>query len=254
MLFTLSSCTKNKKDNQKPKKSVDINEEIENKYDAKEFIFDDLIPYDGNKIRIAFIGDSITYGWKSEDPLTMSYPAQLNEMMNNHYTIGNFGKNAAYVLPADSIYNAKADQPDRSYKNTKEYLDSKEFNPDVVVIMLGTNDVKSVFEKDDAKEAFKEAYLDLINDYQELESVKKIYIATSIMNHYDNAIINIGHNGMIQELQMDVAKISDLEAIDIYNKTKDVLEDISYFDDDKLHLNQKGYRIIADAFYDFFRK
>ena len=90
-MTSFCACAAKPNSNVKPKVNVvenDNNEIVE----IDTFIFDDLLPYDESKLRIAFIGDSITYGYKTSDPETMSYPAQLNEMLENRYAIGNFGK------------------------------------------------------------------------------------------------------------------------------------------------------------------
>ena len=229
-----------------------MNEDVDEKDNG--FIFDDVTPYNGKKVRIAFIGDSITYGYKSEDPLAMSYPAQLEELLGSRYEIGNFGKNAAYVLAADDAYNIKSDQPELTYRNTAQYKDSLEFNADIIIIMLGTNDIRSIYPLKEAQAVFVESLCDLIDEYKELESVKEVYVATAIINHSKTDFIRAFSDGPLQELQKEAAKKSGVEVIDIYNQTKQDFQDISYYNEDNLHLNQRGYGVIASAFYEYFKK
>ena len=101
----------------------------------KNVTIKDMIPHDGKKLRIAFIGDSITEGAGSTDRKTDSYPAQLGRMLGDGYEIGNFGKSGSYVLDADDPYNIK--RADLSYRNTQQYKNSLTFGADVVVIILG---------------------------------------------------------------------------------------------------------------------
>ena len=83
-------------------------------------VLDGVTPSDGKKIRIAFIGDSITEGYGSANPKTDSYPAQLARLLGGDYVVGNFGKSGAYVLAADDPYNVKKDRPELSYRNTQQ--------------------------------------------------------------------------------------------------------------------------------------
>lgn len=251
ILVCLCACGTKENKNTKPVINNDTNmkeEVLEN----NGFIFDDIKPYDDKKVRIAFIGDSITYGYLADDPKSESYPAQLAILMENKYNIGNFGKNAAYVLDADDKFNVK--EKDRSYKNTEEYINSLAFNPDVVVFMLGINDVRSIAESSEAQDDFVETYIRLIEEYLDLESVKKVYVATAIRNHHSSALIKYWGDGLIQDLQKKAAERLNLEVIDIYNMTKEDFESLSYYNEDGLHLNAKGYGKIAEAFYKFFKK
>lgn len=251
ILICLCACGTKENNNTKPK----INNDSNMKEEALEnngYILDDIVPYDGKKVRIAFIGDSITYGYLADDPKTQSYPAQLDILLDNKFNIGNFGKNASYVLDADDQFNVK--EKDRSYKNTEEYINSLAFNPDVVVFMLGFNDIRSIAESSEAQDDFVETYIRLIQEYLNLESVKKAYVATTIRNHHSGALIKYWGDGLIQDLQKKVAEKLSLEVIDIYNMTKEDFENISYYNEDGLHLNDKGYGKIAEAFYKFFKK
>ena len=45
------------------------------------------------KIKVACIGDSITYGAAIEDRVNYSYPSQLQVLLGENYEVGNFGKN-----------------------------------------------------------------------------------------------------------------------------------------------------------------
>ena len=45
-------------------------------------------------VRVACIGDSITYGAAIEDRDNQSYPAQLQRLLGDGYDVRNFGRNA----------------------------------------------------------------------------------------------------------------------------------------------------------------
>jgi lysophospholipase L1-like esterase len=73
-------------------------------------------------IKVACVGDSITQD--------SEYPSDLQTMLGSNYTVGNFGSRESTVLRISW----------KPYMNQPEFQDAKDFNPDIVVIMLGTND------------------------------------------------------------------------------------------------------------------
>ena len=88
-----------------------------------------------SQTRIACVGDSITYGATIRDKSHDSYPAQLGTMLGRKYSVKNFGA-SGYTLQESC---------DRPYTSHKRYKKSLDFKPDVVLIMLGTNDTKERF-------------------------------------------------------------------------------------------------------------
>jgi len=68
----------------------------------------ELAPSDGKKLRIACIGDSITYGYSTTDPSVYSWPAQLQKKLGmEKVLVGNFGKSSSYAMDADDKYNVR---------------------------------------------------------------------------------------------------------------------------------------------------
>jgi lysophospholipase L1-like esterase len=82
--------------------------------------------------RVACVGDSITYGFGLKDRDHNSYPACLGRLLGPGYDVRNFGHSGATLLK-------KGDLP---YDRQPEHTAAVAFKPDVVVIMLGTNDSK----------------------------------------------------------------------------------------------------------------
>ena len=92
------------------------------------FAFLMLIPVCGvaqDKIKIACIGNSITEG-------VDNYPTSLARMLGDQYEVGNFGKWGHTLL-------RKGDHP---YMSTDAFINAQKFQPNVVIIKLGTNDSK----------------------------------------------------------------------------------------------------------------
>lgn len=82
------------------------------------------------QLKIACVGNSITYGSGLAHPETDSYPAQLQQLLGETYMIGNFGKPGATLL----------NQGHRPYMEQEEFRKALVFAGDVVVIHLGIND------------------------------------------------------------------------------------------------------------------
>lgn len=113
-------------------------------------------------VRVACIGDSITQG--SGTAKGKSYPSQLQEMLGTSWKVGNYGVSGRTLLK-------KGDHP---YWNEKAYQDALAFKPDVVVIMLGTNDSKPQNWKFESE--FVADYKELVRSFQALESKPRVYI------------------------------------------------------------------------------
>ena len=81
-------------------------------------------------IRIACLGDSITFGAQIADREHSSYPGWLNGFLGQNFEVRNFGVGGTTLLT----------QADRPYVQTKAYRNSLDWKPDIAVIILGTND------------------------------------------------------------------------------------------------------------------
>jgi sialate O-acetylesterase len=82
------------------------------------------------KIKVACIGNSVTYGYGHEKPSVTSYPSQLAAMLGDGYEVGNFGKSGATLL-------RKGHRP---YNEQEEFQKALDFAPDIAIIHLGLND------------------------------------------------------------------------------------------------------------------
>lgn len=85
---------------------------------------------DASQIRVACIGDSITYGARIDDREHHSYPARLQEHLGEEFLVENFGQSGATLRRG----------ADQAYLEEQEYVEAVSFMPDVLVVQLGTND------------------------------------------------------------------------------------------------------------------
>ncbi len=222
--------------------SADTNEE--EKDDGPKGVYA-MTPSDGKKLRIAFIGDSITYGHGTANPSTDSFPSQMSMNFSaREFLIGNFGKNASYALPADNKYNVK--DKALTYRNTDPYKQSLDFKPDVVVIMLGVNDMRSM-TCEEAKKDLKDALVSLAEEYKALESVQKVYIATSIYIPSSAMAVQMS-DGELQRIQKQAAAEAECEVIDIFSMTYDYMQVRMHTTSDRLHPTKAMLGEMARAF------
>lgn len=119
-------------------------------------------------VRVACVGNSITYGAGIANRQQNSYPAQLQYYLGADYEVRNFGVSGTTLL-------SKGDAP---YTKTAEYEQSLAFAPDVVLIKLGTNDSKPQniqFVAD-----YKEELRQLVRTYRGLASRPRVMLLTPI--------------------------------------------------------------------------
>ena len=114
------------------------------------------------KIRLACIGDSITEGAGA----SLAYPARFARLLGAEYDARNFGVSGCTLLK-------KGDMP---YWSQSAFNSSLAFQPNIVVIMLGSNDAKPQNWRYATN--FVSDYLDLISRYANLTSSPSIYLCT----------------------------------------------------------------------------
>ncbi len=121
-----------------------------------------------DKIRVACVGDSITYGAGIKDREHNSYPAQLQKLLGDGYEVRNFGVNGRTLL-------SKGDLP---YVKERTYQDALAFKPNIVVIKLGSNDSKPQNWKH--ADEFEADYKKLVESFRDLPTKPKVYLCTPV--------------------------------------------------------------------------
>lgn len=184
-------------------------------------------------IRIACVGDSITEEFGVSSPFN-AYPMQLQRMLGGGYLVGNFGNSGKTLLK-------NGNDP---YWTTDSFKNALAFKPDIVTIMLGTNDTKPDNWK--LKDQFTADYKELIGKFQALDTKPKIFVARPpFVPGKGNYGIN--EPAMLEELPMvdSVASDEGLPEIDIHGATKD--KDALF--PDHVHPDDEGANLIARTFY-----
>lgn len=193
-------------------------------------------------VRIACVGDSITFGALVKGRKTNCYPAQLGKRLGNGYSVRNFGANGHAVQKS-------ADKP---YWQHPYFKASTDFEPDIVLLMLGTNDALERNWRGAAP--FIADYREMIDRYQSLPKRPVICLMTPPTQYpVDNPtkVIHELRNGELDEITGAILKLAGelaLSVIDINAATKNHPE---YFKFDGIHPDAGGARLIAETVYRF---
>ncbi len=189
------------------------------------------------KIRVACVGNSITYGAFINNRDKWSYPAQLQAYLGNEYEVRNFGVNGATLL-------SKGDNP---YIKTREYKEAMDFRPNIVLIKLGTNDSKG--QNWQYKDEFLSDYQAFIDAFRALDTHPRIILLTPLRCFTpENDPINskiIANN--IRPMVEEMAYRNGLEIINMNSVVPDTWD--PNLMPDHLHPSAKGAGMMALKIY-----
>jgi len=114
------------------------------------------------EIKVACVGKSITEGFGRENK--DSYPNQLDVLLGDEYYVRNYGVGGRTLLK-------NGDYP---YWDETIFQIAQDFQPDIVIILLGTNDSKP--QNWAYKDEFYYDYADMVNEFRNLESAPEIFV------------------------------------------------------------------------------
>lgn len=189
-------------------------------------------------IKVACIGNSVTYGYGHENPDSTSYPSQLAVMLGDDYEVGNFGKSGATLL-------RKGHRP---YNEQEEFKKALEFAPDIAIIHLGLNDTDPRNWKYYKRE-FISDYIALIEAFEKVNPDVEIYICRMTPIFHWHHRFKKGTRDWYWEIQATIENIAENIA---EVKLIDLQETLYHRPDlmpDALHPNPEGAKLIAQRVY-----
>ena len=179
-----------------------------------------------SSVRVACVGDSITRDTQ--------YFEVLSSMLGANYTVRNFGVGRTTV----SL------QFEKPYMRQSAFQEAQTFNPDVVVIMLGTNDA---YLSQQQRNNFTDDYKTLIAPFRSLPSNPEIYIVIPppVFNNTMGLPAVVLDNEVIPKVNQTATELG-LPTIDMYTP---LLGNPEAFQDG-VHPNLEGSQVIAAEIYD----
>ncbi len=161
-------------------------------------------------IRVACVGDSLTQ--------STEYPYQLMGKLGSKYDVHNFGVSGTTVSLASGS----------AYMSTNAFQSAVDFNPDIVIIMLGTNDAQPILFQYNT--TFVSDYINLIRAFQKLSSNPKIWLVQPppVFSDYGGHLSPTYFEQTILPSIKEVGNKTNLQVIDVYSLLVDYPE---YFPD-----------------------
>lgn len=207
------------------------------------------------KIKVACIGDSITFGARLENPEKDSYPARLQGLLGERYLVENFGVGSCTLIRKGipTVWD--------------QLSEIKAANPDIVVISLGTNDTCGKGSCGDRrcwehKDEFEGDYSDLIDTLRTWPSRPRIWIcAPSPMVLETPGLSAERIQGLterkprLQELIEIIKKVAENKNVGFIDLNTPLKGKPEFFtEEDGVHPNKGGYFAIAKLVYCEFKK
>jgi lysophospholipase L1-like esterase len=183
-------------------------------------------------IRIACAGDSMT-----RLPTKGSYPEQLGKLLGDGFDVRNFGHNGVTALKDSG----------RPFWKMPQFEAANAFDPNVVVLMLGTNDAAN---KTDVWPQFEADMRWLVTHFQSLPSKPRVILMTPppLMpgrEEPENRLTNL--RDKVSPIVRKIGEDQKLTVVEL--QTAKPLADPSLYPD-KVHVNADGAKIVAERVRD----
>lgn len=189
------------------------------------------------KIRVACVGNSVTYGMGIKQRELYAYPVQLQQLLGEKYEVGNFGHSGATLL-------RRGHKP---YHKLPEFKAALRFKADLVVIHLGLNDTDPR-NWPQYGDDFITDYHALIDSFKTANPKAQIWICRMTPIFHQHRRFQSGTrdwHALIQKRIEQIAQTTDVGLIDLYeplHKRPDLFPDA-------LHPNAEGAAILAKTVY-----
>lgn len=183
------------------------------------------------QVRAYANGDSITFGVGASDGATRSYVPVLDDLLGPEFTVERDATGGATLL--------RRGQP--SFFNTQGVANTVRANPDIILVLLGTNDSKP--SNWAYRDEFVGDYLGLVDTYRAIPGEPDIYLclpppAAELPNDIRGSVIA---NEVLPRI-LEVARQRNLRVIDLHTP---FLDSLSSLFPDGIHPNDEGHRIMA---------
>ncbi len=197
-----------------------------------------LLPLSARRtIKVACVGNSITYGTGVANREQNAYPVVLQRLLGKGYQVENFGKPGATLLRHGH----------RPYFDQQEFRAALQFRPDIAVIHLGINDTDPR-NWPNYRDEFIPDYLALIDSLRAANPKVRILVARLTPIGVDHPRFDSGTRKWREEISQAVQQVADIahvEWIDFYAPL------VAHPDwmPDAVHPDARGAAVLAKVAY-----
>ena len=188
------------------------------------------------QIRVVNCGDSITDGAGASTP-SRAYSSVLASLLGSGHVVRGEGTGGSTLLSNGTL----------PYVDTETYTASLAANPNIVTILLGTNDSKA--ENRARLGEFVDDYVALIDSYRALPAAPRVYLALpppAIELGASDISGSVVANEVIP-LVFEAARRRNLRVIDLNTP---IAASFNTYISDGIHPNDEGHRLIATQMRD----
>lgn len=188
-------------------------------------------------VKIACVGDSVTYGYKIADRELDAYPAQLQRLLGSGYEVDNFGVNGTTLLRRGH----------RPYSLTDTFKAALAFHPDIVVIHLGSNDTDPR-DWPNYRDGFRADYSWLIGQFREANPAVRIYLCILTPIFESHPRFKSSTRDWAQEIRDEIPQIAKSNHARLIDLQRPLSSRPDLFSD-AVHPDAEGASIIANTVY-----
>ena len=186
-------------------------------------------------IRLLCIGNSITAGWTTLNPTTDAYPIQLSCMLGSKWLVMNAGVSGRTML-------RHGDYP---IWNEQLFKNGLAFNPNIVTILLGTNDSKP-WNWDSLKSEFIGDYEAMVDTLRTLPSNPLVWVGLPPPAFHDT--LGIRDSVITTDIIPIIKQVAAIKGCPIIDFNTAMKSYGAYFADG-IHPNTTGSEIMAETLY-----
>jgi alpha-L-fucosidase 2 len=189
--------------------------------------------------KVAVVGDSIAEGYGLLNESKNAYPVLLDSILGSDYSVLNCARSGSTVQKEGDI----------PYWNCDEFYRLFAFKPDIIIIALGTNDVRPRIDGIQGTNwndvNFRKDYQTMIDTFNTINTKPKIFLCLPTPIYENTFNWNDGDSSLRASVVPEIKKIAEsnnLPIIDLYTQMSNQPENFL----DGIHPNEKGTRIMAE--------
>ncbi len=188
-------------------------------------------------VRVACVGNSITYGTGIANREHDAYPAQLQRMLGKDYVVGNFGKPGATLLRHGH----------RPYFQQTEFRDAMQFKGDIAVIHLGINDTDPR-NWPNFRDEFVGDYVALMDSLRQANPKVRIILSRLTPIRYDHPRFDSGTELWRREISETIDRIAASQGVELIDFYQPLIAHPDWLSDG-IHPDPRGAKVLAETVY-----